>query len=81
MGCKATTVVAVREEPHVALGLVEVVESSGEDDKQEPEGKPGGGKLETMVAAMRPTRTKTTHLRCANVTDLQFADTLSIWKR
>ena len=28
-----------------------------------------------------PARTKTTHLRCANVTMPQFVDTLSIWKR
>ena len=43
MGCKATTIVAMREDLHIALGLAEVVPSSGEDDEEEPEGKLGGG--------------------------------------
>ena len=43
MGCKATTVVAMREELHVALGLVEVVASSDEDEQRQGGGKDSRG--------------------------------------
>ena len=43
MGCKATTVVAMREELHVALGFVEVVGSSDEDEQQQGGGKDSRG--------------------------------------